>query len=166
MEIKHLYGNGKDSSKEYCEPKNYSCNYAQKFMFEVKDISQVLFNCLTVAAILKGVLYISKLWNNQSIEGPRYWTYPIVPSPPHRNTLYIEQVWKSGKKVNPHQDMCRVYAKDTKSFEKEKIMRKQHLQVVGWWILKKDSIVHRKLRKLSLQCGGLVWQPQPSCHKR
>ena len=60
FEIEDLYGYNKDCSEEYCETKNYSCNYSQKIMSEAKINSQVLFNCLTVA-ILKYILYISEL---------------------------------------------------------------------------------------------------------
>ena len=59
---------------------NHSCNHSLEIMLKSIKIIQVLYHGYIS-------IYITKLWCNHSIQGPCNWTYPIVPSPPHRNPL-------------------------------------------------------------------------------
>lgn len=93
LEIKHLNSYSKDKCKKHWECTYNGCNNSKKIMSKTKITTQKLFHSFTR---LKPVLFISKLRSNQSIQCPRYWTCPIVPSPPSWNPL-LSSKWKTWK---------------------------------------------------------------------
>ena len=84
LEVKCLNRKRKDEAKEHRNPNKHNSHDTNKFTFETKITPHIIFHSL---AWLKCFLYVSKLWSYQSVQGPRHWTGPKVPSPPDWHSL-------------------------------------------------------------------------------
>lgn len=84
LEIECLNWESKGKSKDERKTNDHSSSYAFESISIPKVTPNKLLHCLSS---LHTVFYITKLCNNQAIQGPRDRTYPEEPSPPYRHPL-------------------------------------------------------------------------------
>lgn len=87
LETEHLHRNRKCGGEQDGESENHGCNHPKEIVSVPKIDSHVLFHSL--AAALKGCLYVAELRRHQPVQGPRNGTCPAVPSPPERHPLLL-----------------------------------------------------------------------------
>ena len=88
LEIKSLYAVNIYKSKEGSKGSQHCCHYTHELQVKAKVVLDESLDLLIgFPRHLDKILHVTILRHKQSIDCPCHWTNPIVPNPPHRDSL-------------------------------------------------------------------------------